>query len=238
MAAIGTERGTKAAIPKWEADARESIKTAIHRLSKPLSELVARDANEGDTRLVVTQFLCDGLGFDMFRDLSTEVGVRSEWADYGVRIDKQLVAFIEVKRAAQKLSVKNLHQVETYAMSEGLEWVVLTNGQTWQAYHVLAQTGQQVATNLVLEVDLLSDEPIAHKVDRLFYLHRAAFKRELMGQLWQRASATSESALAAVLITQPVLEAVRKEVHRASGYLPDLKQLERAIQGLRPDLYI
>jgi hypothetical protein len=62
-----------------------------------LAELIARDANEGDTRLLVTDFLCDGLGYDKYEDLTTEYQVKGEFADYGIRIAKQLVAFIEVK---------------------------------------------------------------------------------------------------------------------------------------------
>ncbi len=42
--------------PKWETDARERVKAAIKRFLKPLADLVARDANEGDTRLLVTDF--------------------------------------------------------------------------------------------------------------------------------------------------------------------------------------
>ena len=42
--------------PKWEQDARERVRLAIRRFSKPLADLVARDANEGDTRLLVTDF--------------------------------------------------------------------------------------------------------------------------------------------------------------------------------------
>ena len=52
--------------PKWETDARERVKVAMKRFSKPLADLVARDANEGDTRLLVTDFLCEGLGYDKY----------------------------------------------------------------------------------------------------------------------------------------------------------------------------
>src|SRR5215213_1701225 len=90
--------------PKWETEARDRLKAAIRRFSKPLADLVARDANEGDTRLLVTDFLCDGLGFYKYADLTTEYQVKGEFADYGVRIDRELVAFIEVKRVATKLS--------------------------------------------------------------------------------------------------------------------------------------
>ena len=38
-------------------------------------DLIARDANEGDTRLLVTDFLCDGLGYNKYEDLATEYQV-------------------------------------------------------------------------------------------------------------------------------------------------------------------
>jgi hypothetical protein len=67
--------------PKWETDARDRVRTAIRRYSKPLTDLVARDANEGDTRLLVTDFLCDGLGYDKYEELTTEYQVKGEFAD-------------------------------------------------------------------------------------------------------------------------------------------------------------
>ena len=79
--------------PKWESEARDRLRAAIRRFSKPLADLVARDANEGDTRLLVTDFLCDGLGFDKYADLTTEYQVKGEFADYGVRIDRELDFF-------------------------------------------------------------------------------------------------------------------------------------------------
>jgi len=107
--------------PRWEVEARERVRAAVRRFNKPLVDLVARDANEGDTRLLVTDFLCDGLGYDKYEDLTTEYQVKGEFADYGVRIDKQLLAFIEVKRCTQKLGVKHLRQVQMYAVNEGVE---------------------------------------------------------------------------------------------------------------------
>jgi hypothetical protein len=118
--AESTKRGAPRSGPKWETDARDRLRSAVRRLTKPLSELAVRDANEGDTRLLVTDFLCDGLGYDKYSDLTTEYQVNGEFADYGVRIDKQLVAFIEVKRAATKLNSKHLRQVEMYAVNEGV----------------------------------------------------------------------------------------------------------------------
>jgi len=41
----------------------------------------------------------------------------------------------------------------------------LTNGAVWQVYHITG--GLPVVIDLALEVDLLGDEPPAHKVSQL-----------------------------------------------------------------------
>jgi hypothetical protein len=87
-----------------------------------------------------------------------------------VRIDKELVAFIEVKRVATKLAAKHLRQVEMYAVNEGVEWVILTDGAVWQVYHLSG--GLPVVVDLAFEADLLSDETVTQKANQLFYLTR------------------------------------------------------------------
>jgi hypothetical protein len=220
--------------PKWEADARDRLRAAVRRFSKPLADLVARDANEGDTRLLVTDFLCDGLGYDKYADLTTEYQVKGEFADYGLRIDRDLVAFIEVKRVATKLSVKHLRQVEMYAVNEGVEWVILTNGSVWQVYHITG--GLPVVIDLALEVDLLGDAPPAHKVGQLFYLTRESLKRRQIDELWKAKRATSPTSLAQVLVSDNVTEAIRKELWRQTGHRVDTNEIVRLLTDtvLRP----
>src|SRR4030095_1396366 len=76
--------------PKWETTARERMRAALKKFAKPLADLVTRDANEGDTRLLVTDMLCEGFGFDKYAELTTEYRVKGEFADYGIRLDKDL----------------------------------------------------------------------------------------------------------------------------------------------------
>src|SRR3954451_15007093 len=215
-------------MPKWKADARERVRAAIRRFARPLSEQIARDANEGDTRLLVTDFLCEGLGYDKYEDLTTEYQVKGEFADYGVRIDKQLVAFIEVKRCATKLNAKHLRQVEMYAVNEGVEWMILTNGQVWQIYHLTG--GLPVIVDLALDVDLLADGSAAHKADALFHLSKEALKRRLLDDLWKAKAATSAKSLSGVLLSEAVVDAVRKELRRKTGYNGDVAEIARALR--------
>lgn len=202
-------------LPKWESTAREQVLQAITRYTKPLHELKARDANEGDTRLVVTDILCEGLDYDKFRDLTTEYMVRQDFADYGVRIDKQLVAFIEVKRISQKLNERHLRQVQMYAVNEGIEWMVLTNGAVWQAYHLTG--GLPVIVNMAFEIDLLGPAPLEEKAELMFLLHREALKRRRIDESWKHRAATEPKALLELILSDTMLEQIRKEVKRRTG---------------------
>ena len=217
------------AVPKWESDGRERVRSSLRRFSKPLSDLVARDANEGDTRLLVTDMLCDALGYDKYEDLTTEYQVKGEFADYGIRIDKQLVAFIEVKRCTQKLGVKHLRQVQMYAVNEGVEWIILTNGQVWQVYHLTG--GLPVVVDLAFDVDLLGDKTMAQKADALFYLSKDALKRRLLDELWRAKAATSPKSLSGILLSDSVVDAVRKELRRQTGYNGDVKEIVQCLRS-------
>jgi predicted type IV restriction endonuclease len=221
--------------PKWETEAQTRLRNAIRRFSRPMADLRARDANEGDTRLLVTDFLCEALGFDKYEHLTTEYAVKGEFADYGIRIDKQLVAFIEVKRTTTKLSDRHLRQVEMYAVNEGVEWMILTNGIHWQTYHL--SPGMPVQIDLALDVDLLGESSIAHKTAQLFYLTLESLKRRQIDDLWKAKRAESPKSLANVIASPTVLDAIRRELRRSTGHSVEVVDLAHIIREtvLRPE---
>ncbi|MGE0878911.1 MAG: type I restriction enzyme HsdR N-terminal domain-containing protein [Acidimicrobiia bacterium] len=221
--------------PKWETEARERLAANLKRFAKPLADLISRDANEGDTRLLVTDFLCDALGYDKYENLTTEYQVKGEFADYGVRIDKQLVAFIEVKRCTTKLGAKHLRQVQSYAVNEGVEWCILTNGAMWQVWHLTA--GLPIGMDVAIEIDITGPETNATKVDTLFYLTKDSFKRRQLDELWQAKRATSPVSVAKAVLSESVLDEIRKELRRSTGHNARSDEIEAAVRSaLRPDL--
>lgn len=218
---------TQRNLAKWEADARERVKTCVRKYQKPLAELVRKDVNEADTRLFVTDLLCEALGFDKYADLSTEYRIKNEYADYGIRLDNDLIAFVEVKRVNTKLGPKHLRQVQSYAVNEGVEWLVLTNGAQWQVYHLSG--GLPVVTDLALEVDLLGDTPPNQKANLLFHLTRESFKRGKINDLWQAKHATSPKSFARVLLSDSVVGAIRKELKKSTGYAVQADEIVRLL---------
>ncbi|MGB7795114.1 MAG: hypothetical protein WBL53_02465 [Pseudonocardiaceae bacterium] len=139
-----------------------------------------------------------------------------------------MIAFVEIKRCTQRLGVRQLRQVQMYAVNEGVEWMILTNGQVWQAWHLTG--GLPVVVDLALEVDLLSDATAAQKADTLFHLSKESIKRKLLDELWKAKAATSPNSLASVVLSDAVIEALRKELRRQTGYKGDLSELKKAVR--------
>jgi Type I restriction enzyme R protein N terminus (HSDR_N) len=223
---------------KWQVKGQDQVKSAVRRLARPLADAIARDANEADTRLLVTDLLREGLGYDTYGDLSTEYQVRGEFADYGIRIDKQLVAFVEVKRATTKLAPKHLRQVEMYAVNEGVEWLILTNGAEWQVYHL--SPGMPVVIDLAFRVDLLDTAtPLGHRIEKFFYLHRESLRRRQIDELWKMQAATSPKQIAEVLRSDAVLQAAMRELRRRTGQRVAPKELAHILNDtvLRPECF-
>lgn len=220
-------------IPKWEATARERIQAGLKRLTKPIEALKSRDAVEADTRHLVTDILCELLGFDKYEDLTAEYQVKGEFADYGIRIDKQLTAFVEVKRISQKLSVSHLRQVENYALKNGVNWAFLTNAQSWHVYYVQPISGEQSELTLVLELDLL--DPMLkprQKVDLLFAMSREGISKGVLEERWRARFISSPKALRPVLLSDKILNEVRLELWRQFKTRVDNDDLHAAIEAM------
>jgi predicted type IV restriction endonuclease len=201
--------------PKWEVDARLQIKTGIKALKKPLADLIAKDAVEADTRLYITDFMERVLGYDKYSNLTAEYAVSGDWADYGVKIDGNLIAFIEAKRIGQKLSDKHLKQVQTYAVNEGVDWLILTNAKQWQVYHLKAE-GLPIQTDLVIDFDLVDTSPKEIE-SALFYLHFVAMKKRVIVDLWKRVEATSEPKVLKAILSPNVIREIRLSLVKQTG---------------------
>lgn len=220
--------------PKWESEARERLRATIRKFGKPLADLRDKDGNEADTRLRITDFLREGLGFTL-DDLDTEYRVRGDFADYGVRIDGDLIAFIECKRIKTKLAAKQLRQVEMYAVNEGVEWAILTNGAQWQVFHLGNRTPIEI--DLALDVDLLGEQTLGQKTEELFYLARESMKRRQIDELWQARKATSPKSLAQVVTSPAIAEAIRKEIWRGTRQRVEAGDVTRLLREtvIRPE---
>jgi predicted type IV restriction endonuclease len=231
--AVAAKKTVANAVPKWEQLAKARVTAGLKKLTKPTVMLKEKDAAEADTRHLVTDLLVDVLGYDKYENLTAEFAVKGDWADYGIRIDKQLEAFIEVKRISQKLSASHLKQVESYALKEGVQWAILTNAQVWQAYHVMPVKGQQSEVTLIFEVDILDDNlKPSQKSDLLFLISKEGLSKGRLAEYLSAQNAISPKTLKPILLSNDVLLTIRKEIKRKTKHNVDPKELKQAVERI------
>ena len=233
IVASTSPRTVSTGIPKWESNSKTRVTAGLKKLMKPTLMLKEKDAAEADTRHLVTDILVDVLGYDKYENLTAEFAVKGDWADYGIRIDKQLQAFIEVKRITQKLSASHLKQVESYALKEGVQWAILTNAQVWQAYHVMPVKGQQSEVTLIFEVDILDENLKASlKTDLMFLISKEGLSKGRLSEYLSAQNAVSPKTLRPIFLSDDVLTAIRKEIKKKTKHNVDSKELKLAVKKL------
>jgi hypothetical protein len=212
-----------------EEKVKQRIKAGHAKILKRLQEAQASDLNEADTSALVAHILQTLLGYDPLDDLTQQYKVRGLYADYGVKIDGQLVAFVEVKSARTALNERHLRQVEQYTTREGLDWQILTNGSRWLVYHVTYE--RPITRDLVIDVDL-TQTPTADLLEELYYLSKESLRRREIERLWRERTAVGPSNLLKALFAAPVLDTIRKELKAISGYKPSPDDLAESIREL------
>jgi len=212
-----------------EEKVKQRIKAGHSKIAKRLQEAQASDLNEADTSALVAHILQTLLGYDPLDDLTGQYKVGGLFADYGVKIDGQLVAFVEVKSACTALNERHLRQVEQYATRQGIDWLILTNAARWQVYHVTFT--KPVTRDLVMDVDL-NETPTAQLVEQLYYLSKESLRRREIERLWRERTAVGPSNLVKVLFSAPVLDRIRKELRAITGCNPSPEDLAQSIREL------
>lgn len=218
---------------KGEEVARAKIKSALPSLIKALKLLDSDDAVEANTRILVNKILVEALGYNQFEELTAEYMVHGDYADIGIRVDKQIEAFVEVKRIKQKLKPAHLRQVESYALKDGVDWAILTNGREWQVYHLKLQPHEECELTLIFTVDLLDEQTKPREMqEKLFYISKYALSKGKLSELWKTRDATSAQSLRNAIFSKTVLNGIRLEVRRNTKQNVEFEELRRSLETL------
>jgi hypothetical protein len=213
--------------------AAERIRAELKRFQPIIQAAKARDVNESDTVVIVTDLLQYIFGYDKYNEITSEHMIRGTFCDLAVKIGGTLAFLLEVKSIGTELKDGHVKQAIDYAANQGVEWVGLTNGQIWRIYKVTF--AKPIEFEVVVDIDLLSMS------------HRDAEQVEYLGMFakegWQRARLVEHHAhrqvlnkymLAAVLLSEPVLGVMRRQLRRIS---PDTKIDEEELRScLRADV--
>ncbi|WP_210297550.1 type I restriction enzyme HsdR N-terminal domain-containing protein [Bradyrhizobium sp. 2S1] len=130
------------------------ISTQLKKYQKVLAAAKQRDIGEADTVTIITDFLSDALGYDKYKEVSSEHAIRGTYVDRVVTVDSKKRFLIEAKAIGVELKDAHVKQAIDYAANEGVSWVVLSNGAMWRLYNL--RFGKPIEKTLVFEIDVLA----------------------------------------------------------------------------------
>lgn len=215
-----------AAIPK---KVTERLVAGLKQYQPILADALARDVNEADTVTIVKDMLADVFGYNKYTELTSEFCIRNNYCDLATKIDGALGVLIEVKAIGLDLKDNHVKQAIDYAANQGSEWVLLTNGATWRVYRVVF--AKPIEHELVVDIDFAKLSARSQEdLDKLYLWCKEGWTRSVLGEYHTQRQALSRFFLGAVLLTDPVVDVVRRELKRLSPDVRiDVEQIRRAL---------
>lgn len=200
------------AIPKKVSD---RISLNLKRFQAILTDAKSRDISESDTVVILADMLAELLGYKKYTEITTEFAIRGTYVDLAVKVGNDVRFLIEAKAINVDLKDNHVKQAIDYGANHGIEWVVLTNGAVWQVYKIHFK--QPIDKSLIFEVDLINTNPKNAQLLECFgTLSREGFTQSSMTAFFQQQQATSKFSLAALLTSESVLSALKKELKKLS----------------------
>jgi predicted type IV restriction endonuclease len=198
----------------------------IKKFQPVLSSAKSRDVNESDTVIIVTDMLQEVFGYDKYAEITSEHAIRGTYCDLATKLDGKVQLLIEVKPIGLELKDAYVKQAVDYAANKGVDWVLLTNGQMWRVYKVTF--GKPIDQELVFEFDFFTIDPKnSDHLEMLYVLSKEGWIKQVLGDLHQKRQVLSRFVIAAVCLSEPVIDVIRRELRRLC---PEVKIQSEQVQ--------
>jgi predicted type IV restriction endonuclease len=192
------------------------ISTQLKKYQSVLQAARQRDVSEADTVTIITGILADVLGYDKYKDVSSEHAIRGTYVDLLVAVDDKKRFLIEAKAINIDLKDSHVKQAIDYAANAGINWVVLSNGAVWRLYCL--KFGKPIDKILVFEIDILSCDCKSDDVVSCFgNLTSEGYSKDSLADLLNQKQTSSKYTVAAILRSDAMVESLRREIRRLSG---------------------
>lgn len=219
---------------------RERLRAGLRRFKPLLKAARERDASRADTATLALDQLSDLFGFDRYTEVTSELDNREAVYDFAIHSGGSTAMLVRVSPVGDAPDDRYLLATSQHALLNGVEWIVLTNGIGWQVHHVEDIGNTRPETPVVLAFDLSHMQPgrDAH-LETLFLLTREGHRSAGLDHFRLRLEVTNRHYLGAMMLSDPVVSAVRRELRKLNPDLDitPLEVRENLANGvLRPDV--
>jgi hypothetical protein len=198
----------------------ERLVASIKKFQPILADSKARDDGEADTSTIVKDILAEVFGYDKFAEVTAEHGIRGIYCDLAIKLDNKIESLVEVKAIGLELKDQHVKQAVDYAANQGVNFVVLTNGIHWRIYSVTF--AKPIDHELVIDIDfsILRPKEKDEGLQSLYPFCKEGWVKSVLSDYQIQKEALSRFFLGALILSDHVLEVIRRELRRVS---PDVK---------------
>ena len=205
-------------IPKRSED---RLAAGVKKFQPIVQAALKRDANESDTSTIIIDMLSDVFGFEKYSEITTEFAIRGTYCDVAIKLgsSSKPTILVEIKAIGIPPDDKHVKQAVDYAANQGVEWVVLSTGAVWILYKVIF--GKPINQEEVLRFNFLEiDAKERDSLWPLFVLSKDGWVKELPEQLQAEKEVLSRFNIGALLLAEPMLDCLRRELRKLA---PEVK---------------
>lgn len=173
----------------------------------------AKDINESDTSLIITDIFADLLGYDKYVEITTEYKIKNTFCDLAIEINENVTFLIEVKAIGIELKADHIKQAVDYGSNSGVDWVILTNGVSWKVYKIVFS--KPVYHDLVFEFNFLDlSNKKSGDLEMLFMISKESITKSVLTDLHNKKQALNHYFIGNLLLSDPILESIRKLIKK------------------------
>ena len=141
----------------------------IKKFQNVLNIAKAKDINESDTVVIVTDILSELFGYDKYLDITSEYEIKKTFCDLAIKMDGKIRLLLEVKAIGIDLKDDQIKQAVDYGSNVGVDWTILTNGCVWKIFKITY--AKPIEKELVYEFDILKlNSKKQNDLDMLYYV--------------------------------------------------------------------
>lgn len=209
----------------------DRLASGLKRFQPIISSAVARDVNESDTVMIITDMLSEIFGYDKYSEVTREFAIRGTCVDLAIKIEGKLRLLIEVKAVGLELKDQHVKQAIDYAANQGIDWAVLTNAKCWQIYRV--SFVKPIECELILEFNILDLNPKkTEHLENLYLISRDSLMKSALDEYHIHRQSLNRFTIAAIILSEPSLEVVQRELKRLSpGLKIDLEEIKSIVES-------
>lgn len=209
----------------------ERIASGLKKFQPILNSARARDVNESDTVVIITDMLSEVFGYDKYSEITTEHVIKKTFCDLAIKIEGKIKLLMEIKAIGLELKDDHIKQAVDYGANAGIEWVILTNGMNWQIYRITFS--KPIDKELVYEINFSNINPKnENHIEPVYYLCKEALGKSLLDEYHSQKQALSKYYIGQMILTETILDVIKRELKRLTpGVKIENEEIEEVLRS-------